>query len=159
MIFVCLGTQIFQFNRLVEKLDDLVRYGYIKEEIVAQIGATDYIPQNFFFKRYMDKPEFEEYLKKADLIITHGGTGAIISASKLGKNIIAIPRLAKYKEHVDDHQLQIVDLLSNKGYIRAVYNMDDLICSINEAKKNPIHKVYNRKSCVIKIIEKFINEI
>ena len=47
-------------------------------------------------------------MEKANIVITHGGTGAIIGAVKKGKKVIAVPRLAKYGEHVDDHQLQLI---------------------------------------------------
>jgi len=36
--------------------------------------------------------------------------GAIIGAIKKGKKVIAVPRLAKCGEHVDDHQVQLVFL-------------------------------------------------
>lgn len=159
MIFVCLGTQIFQFNRLVKELDVLVKNGDIKEEIVAQIGATDYIPKYFQYKRFMDKEEFESYQDIADVVISHGGTGALIGASKKRKNIIAVPRLAKFGEHVDDHQLQIVKVLESEGYIRAVYDINKLLITLNKALDNPISKSYNRKSDILNIINEYIRKI
>lgn len=159
MIFVCLGSQIFQFNRLVKELDVLVKNGDIKEEIVAQIGATDYIPKYFQYKRFMDKEEFERYQDIADVVISHGGTGALIGASKKRKNIIAVPRLAKFGEHVDDHQLQIVKVLESEGYIRAVYDINKLLITLKKALDNPISKSYNRKSDVLNIINEYIRNI
>ena len=58
-----------------------------------------------------------DFIGKADYIITHGGVGTITDALKLGKKIIAVPRLSKYKEHVNDHQLQIIENFSEKGFI------------------------------------------
>lgn len=156
MIFVCLGTQIFQFDRLTKKLDDLVEKGIVKDEIFAQIGAGEYLPTNYDYKKFIDKEEFELYQDKSDLIISHGGTGALIGASKKGKNIIAVPRLAKYGEHTDDHQLQIVRVLENEGYVRAVYDMDKLGIIIQEAFAKPIQKRYQRESKIIDIIERYI---
>ena len=159
MIFVCLGTQIFQFDRLTKKLDELVEQGIIKDEIFAQIGEAKYLPQNYKFKKFVDKEEFERYQNKADLIIAHGGTGALVGASKKGKNIIAVPRLAKYGEHVDDHQLQVVKVLEDEGYIRAVYDIEELASVVSEAIRNPICKSYMRESNVLKIIEEYINNL
>lgn len=159
MIFVCLGTQIFQFDRLTKKLDELIESDKIKEKIFAQIGTAKYIPKNYNFKKFIDKEEFEKYQSQADLIIAHGGTGALIGASKKGKNIIAVPRLAKYGEHVDDHQLQVVRVLEKEGYIRAVYDLEKLYDTIIEAEKNPIMKVYNRKSNIINLISRYIEQI
>lgn len=156
MIFVCTGTQVYQFDRLTKKLDELVGDGTITDKIFAQIGAAEYLPKNYEYKEFLNKEEFAEYENQADIIISHGGTGALIGASKLGKNIIAVPRLAKYHEHVDDHQLQIVNVLEKEGYVRAVYDIDDLGKVINEAQKNPIIKKYERESMIIDIIIDFI---
>ena len=159
MIFVCTGTQIFQFDRLTKKLDELVADGKVKDKIFAQIGAAEYLPNNYGYKKFINKDEFAKYLREADVIISHGGTGALVGASKIGKNIIAVPRLAKYNEHVDDHQLQVVSVMEKEGYVRAVYDIDDLGRVINEALKEPITKVYKRESNVIPIIEKFIDSL
>ena len=98
MIFVCTGTQVYQFNRLLKELDKLVEDGQIKDEIFAQIGASDYKPQHYAYKEFLSSDEFKECQDKATLIISHGGTGALIGASKKGKNIIAVPRLAQFGE-------------------------------------------------------------
>ena len=159
MIFVCTGTQTYQFDRLIKKLDELVTAGEIKDKVFAQIGAGEYLPKNFEYKKFINKEEFAQYQAQADVVISHGGTGALISASRLGKNIIAVPRLAKFNEHVDDHQLQIVGVLEKEGYVRAVYDMEELGKTIIEALKNPIRKPYNRKSNILSIIENFIESL
>ena len=158
MIFVCTGTQVYQFNRLLKELDKLVEEGQIRDEIFAQIGASDYKPQHYEYKEFLSADEFKVYQDKADLIISHGGTGALIGASKKGKNIIAVPRLGKYGEHTDDHQLQVVGVLEKEGYVRAVYDIKNLGKVINEAKTAPIKKPYNRESHVMEIIDRFIDK-
>lgn len=159
MIFVCLGTQTYQFDRLTKKLDNIIGEGLIKEEVIAQIGYGEYVPQNYYYERYMSKEKFSEYQDKADLIIAHGGTGALISASKKCKNIIAVPRLSKYGEHIDDHQLQIVKILSEKGYIRVVYDIDNLNSVIEDAMTNPINKPFDMPSNVVSIIDNYISNL
>ena len=158
MIFVCTGTQVYHFNRLLKELDRLVAEKELNEEIFAQIGASDYKPQHYAYKEFLSADEFKEYQDKASLIISHGGTGALIGASKKGKNIIAVPRLAKFGEHTDDHQLQIVDVLEKEGYVRVVLDMNTLERTIKEAQANPITKIYARESYVFDIIDHFISE-
>ena len=46
MIFITVGSQKFQFNRLLEQIDLLIENKIIKEEVFAQIGSSDYIPKN-----------------------------------------------------------------------------------------------------------------
>jgi UDP-N-acetylglucosamine transferase subunit ALG13 len=157
LIFVCTGTQVYQFNRLLSKLDDLIEDGTISDKVFSQTGASTYIPKNYGYKAFLSHDEFERYQEEATLIISHGGTGALIGASKKGKNIIAVPRLAKYGEHVDDHQLQIVDVLAKEGYVRVAYEMSDLEKIIQVAIANPIIKRYNRESCIIDVIRDYIS--
>lgn len=96
MIFITLGSQKFQFNRLLEQVDKLIEEGKITEEVFAQSGYSDYEPKNYRFKNFLDRDEFIRVMRECDKVITHGGTGAIIGAVKQGKKVIALPRLAKY---------------------------------------------------------------
>ena len=158
MIFVCIGSRQYQFNRLLKKLDELVAEGQIADEVVAQIGQSEYEPQNYKWVRYLDKNEFDRYRQEADLIISHGGTGALIGALKLEKQVIAVPRFAQYGEHIDDHQTQITGVLAAEGYLREVQDMEELGAAIRLAYEDPIRKKYDKPSNVIAIIEDFIGE-
>lgn len=156
MIFITLGSQKFQFNRLLKAIDDQIRDGKIVDEIFAQIGASDYKPRNYQFKDFLDRDEFAEIQGKAEIEITHGGTGAIIGAIKKGKKVIAVPRLSKYGEHVDDHQLQLVEQFKELDLICVCHNCDDIWIAIEEVKRTE-YKVYqSNTSRIITSIESFI---
>ena len=94
MIFVTLGSQKFQFNRLLIEIDRLVEEGKITEEVFAQTGYSDYEPKNYEYKNFLDRDEFSDIMGKCDKVITHGGTGAIIGAVKKEKKVIAVSRLS-----------------------------------------------------------------
>ena len=158
MIFVSTGSRKFPFDRLIKKLDELVGNNVIDDEVFAQIAETQYIPQNFSYKRYISGDEFAQYQEKADIIISHAGTGALIGALKKGKQVIAVPRYAHFGEHCDDHQLQISEALTNQGYLRQVLDMEKLADVIELCKKEPIIKRYDKPSNVIGIIENFIEK-
>ena len=123
MIFVTVGSQKFQFNRLLNEIDKLIEENKLTEEVFAQTGYSDYIPKNYNYKDFLDRDEFKNIMEKCDKVITHGGTGAVIGAVKEGKKVIAIPRLKKYGEHVDDHQVEIVNQFSNMNLI---FKADDV---------------------------------
>ena len=74
----------------------------------------------------MSDNEFDKYMNNARIIITHAGVGTIIKGLKLNKTMIVAARLKKYKEHVNDHQLQILDNFSKEGYIIPLHNFEDL---------------------------------
>lgn len=156
MIFVSTGSREFQFNRLLEELDRLVETGVIKDEIFAQIAESTYIPKNYQYKKYLGPDEFSQYQEKAFLIVSHAGTGALISALKKEKQVIAVPRLSKYGEHSDDHQTQISGALAGEGYLREVLDMEKLGETIELAYSNPIVKKYDKPSNIIQIIDEFL---
>lgn len=126
MIFVTVGSQKFQFNRLLKKIDDLIKEGIITDTVFAQTGASDYIPKNYSFEPFLDRETFARKISECDTVITHGGTGVIIGAVKKGKKVLAVPRYAKYGEHVDDHQLQLLNQFDDLGIIIACYDLDKM---------------------------------
>lgn len=156
MIFVCVGSREYQFDRLLKELDVLVGSGIIKEPLFAQIGQSGYIPKNYEFSRFLTKSEFSNHLNKASMIISHGGTGALIGALKLQKKVIAVPRLAKYNEHTDDHQLQICELLHSKNFIcDVVTEINKLKESIKNCRTREL-ETFEMKSNVLNLIQNFI---
>ena len=66
MIFVTLGSQKFQFNRLLAAIDQLVENGVITDEIFAQTGYSDYSPQHFKFSSFLDREEFSEKIRSKE---------------------------------------------------------------------------------------------
>ena len=151
MIFITLGSQKFQFNRLLKAVDEIA----VDDEIFAQIGYSDYKPRNYRYKEFLDRDEFEQMMSKADIVITHGGTGAIIEAVKKGKKVIAVPRLKKYGEHVDDHQIQLIGQFRNLELIYACEDMD-LEKAMRTVKETEYKSYQSNTERIIKSLEEFI---
>lgn len=158
MFFITLGSQKFQFNRLLKEIDMLIEKKEINEEVFAQIGYSDYKPKNYKYEEFMDREEFQKRMEQARVVITHGGTGAIITALKNDNKVIAIPRLSKYGEHVDDHQIQIVETFEKKNIIEAVYETENLKKSLDNINKKEFQKYVSNTQVIIDSIEKNINE-
>ena len=158
MIFVVLGTQKFQLNRLLQKLDEYVEQGLLTEEIYAQIGNSTYKPRHYAYKDFMDKKEFDATIAKADLVIAHSGVGTIITAIHAKKPVVVFPRLAKYKEHVDDHQLDIARAFEMKKYVLCCYENDDLLEKINKCKDFQFDEYVSQQKQIIGIIKNFLDE-
>lgn len=157
MILVTLGTQDKKFTRLLEAIQKQIDNKIIKEKVIVQAGCTssfksndmeifDLIPMN----------EFDEKIKECDILITHGGVGSIITGLKNNKIVIAAPRLKKYNEHVNDHQLQIVENFAKEGYILYLKNFDNLDKLLMEAKKFKPKKFQSNTSNIIKLLERNI---
>lgn len=158
MIFITLGSQKFQFNRLLQKIDDLIQDGIIKEEVFAQIGYSDYKPHNYVYKDFVNRDEFQQLIGKSDIVITHGGTGAIIGAVKQKKKVIAVPRLSKYKEHVDDHQTQIISQFNELNLICPCMDIEQLADALQSLKEKSFNEYVSNTHRIIQDIELFINQ-
>lgn len=158
MIFITLGSQKFQFNRLLIAVDDLVKKQVIKDEVFAQTGYSDYEPQYFQYKQFLDRVEFTEVIRRADIVITHGGTGAIIGAVKQGKKVIAVPRMEKYGEHVDDHQLQLIEQFISMNLIASCNDCHELEDALEYVKNTTFESYMLNTETIIKSIEDFLNK-
>ena len=153
MILVTLGTQKQQFTRLLEYIEN----SNIKDEIIVQAGFTKFESNKMKIFDFIDYDEMNKYIDKADLIITHAGTGSIVSALKKNKKVIACARKSKYFEHVDDHQEEIIEVFYEEGYILKIddnLNLDDVYKKSREFK--PKRFVSNTEN-FIKLLENEIN--
>lgn len=158
MIFVVLGTQKFQLNRLLIEIDDLIETGGITQEVIAQIGVSDYTPKHYQYYRYMDKKQFDDYISRATVVITHSGVGSIISALKSKKPVVIYPRLHKYREHVDDHQLDIAKAFERKKYV--ICRHDDVLLPqvMKQCRQYPFEEYVSNTNRMINIIQDFLSK-
>lgn len=162
MILVLLGTQNNSFHRLLEKLDELIEKKIIDEKVIVQSGYTEYESKNMRIFDLIPQEELERYQEQADLIITHGGVGSIISSIKKEKKVIAVPRLHKYQEHVNDHQKQIVELFSKKGYIigiKGVEELENAVIKMQDFIPTKYQENESKNKKILKIIEDFIDSL
>ncbi len=156
MVFVVLGTQDKEFSRLLEAVDREIENGTIRDEVIVQAGQTHYESKNMKIFDLLSDPEFEKMLDRADLIITHGGAGTILSAIKKGKKVIAAPRLQKYKEHHNDHQKQIIEEFSKQGFIMELRDFNKLGKLIEKSSSFQPKKFESNTQNMIKLLENYI---
>lgn len=157
MILVTVGSQKFQFNRLLKKIDELIDNKVIKDDVFAQIGVSDYKPKNYNYVEFMTQDEFNQKIEDANIIITHAGTGVIVNAVKKGKKVIGVPRLAKYEEHVDDHQIQLIQEFESLNFIEPSYEIENLERALKNVKTKKYNKYESNTNQIIDSIEDFIN--
>jgi len=132
LILVSVGTMGYDFSRFLQIIDELCDENVIEgSHIIAQIGVNSYSPKNFKSFDFITHDEYENYLKDADYIITHAGTGSVIPPLKMGKKLILFPRLAEFSEHLDNHQSELADLLEREGYVLVAKDKESLKKCIN----------------------------
>ena len=126
MIFVTVGSQKFPFDRLLKQVDQIVENRVITEKVIVQTGHSRYAPRFCHCRAFYGREEFSDLLERCDVLITHGGAGTMVEAAERGKKTVAVPRLARYGEHVDDHQLELTRQLHAMNLVYACLEMERL---------------------------------
>jgi UDP-N-acetylglucosamine transferase subunit ALG13 len=130
----------------------MIDEGLISETLFAQIGESTYRPRNFESAASLEKRVFDNYVKQASSIIGHAGMGTITMALDNHKPLLVMPRLKKYGEVVNDHQVAIARKFSELGHILAAYEVIDLPEGIKKLKNFiPIERKTNPQAIVNRI--------
>lgn len=128
MILLTIGTQL-PFDRLVKWLDEMAPK--VPHEIFAQIGISTYKPKNMQWAATLGPDQFDARFREASIIVSHAGIGTILSAQKHRKPIIVVPRLARYGEHRNDHQLATANQIRDKTGVYVATELEDLQILLN----------------------------
>ena len=138
MILVLLGTQNNSFHRLLEEIEKNIENGNINEEVVVQAGYTKFEAktqkQKIQIFNTIPKQELDKLIEKSNLVISHGGVGSMITSNQKGKKVIAVPRQKKYHEHVNDHQVDTIEIFSKKGYVLGIKDVEELSGALQNIK-------------------------
>lgn len=132
MIFVTVGTNEAPFDRLLEAVATLPE----GSEIVVQYGSSSVRPANAAVSyEFLPFDDLLQRMRSARVVVTHAGIGSIMSALACGKRPVVLPRLARYGEAVDDHQLPVAGRLENAGLVRVVEDPASLEAAVLEAER------------------------
>ncbi len=125
MIFVTVGSHYQGFERLIRKMDDIA--GRIDEKVIMQIGHTNYKPVNAKYFNFIESfEEIERLNREARIVVSHAGAGSILTALEQRTPVIVVPRLKKFNEHMDDHQLEIAEAMSEDKRVKVVDDIEYL---------------------------------
>ncbi|NLH15725.1 MAG: glycosyl transferase [Phycisphaerae bacterium] len=158
MMFLTVGT-LFSFDRLVQAIDQGIADGTIREEIIAQIGEGGYQPRNMEFVAFLEKAAFDEKVKQSSGLISHAGMGSIEMSFQYRKPLLVMPRKKKYREHVNDHQVDTAEKFEQLGHILVAYESDDLPMKLNELKSFIPKPRINQISEVVRYLSEYIQSL
>lgn len=156
MIFITVGSRSFQFDRLLKAVDLAIEKGEILDEVFAQVGSSTYQVKNYKTVDFLNHEEFNKKLNECDIVLTHGGTGVIVNAIKLGKRVVAVPRLVQYHEVVDDHQIQLVEAFEKLGMATGCYECDKISEAIKVSKEKEVMPYVSNTKNIIDSIDAMI---
>ncbi len=124
MIFVTVGSQL-PFDRMIEAIDEVAPLLQGKE-IIAQVEGSNYTPKHFKTLAYIAPADYKSYINNAELVISHAGTGTILSVSQMKKPLIVFPRLGNLRETRNNHQMATCKMLESLCNLQVAYNKDEL---------------------------------
>lgn len=161
MIFVTVGNATQGFRRLLDAVDALVRNGFFEREpIFLQTGNNRNFQSNLYqYKPFLAIEEFQDRVEKADIIISHGGCGTLLNAIRYKKVPVVMPRRKQYGEHINDHQMQLVQALASEGRVVPAYEPEDLPAAIAEARRRNAQPVPPPPSQMLDLVAKAIEEL
>jgi len=144
MIFARVGTHNAPFDRLVRWMDDIACQ--IEEPVVAQIGAATFRPEHCQHFRFCTSEEMRQWIHRARVVVTHGGASVreIVGAKRPA---IIVPRLKRFGEVSDDHQLELAQVLARRGAITLVMTEVELEAALH-APSLPIGQLQSPESLI-----------
>lgn len=128
MIFVTVGAQM-PFDRLVKTVDHWAGESG-RDDVFAQIGLTDFCPENMHWTPFLSTEEFIQRYESASVIVSHAGTGSIITALQLGKPILIMPRRASLHETRNDHQVATAEQFRRFSSVGVAFDEKELITGL-----------------------------
>lgn len=124
LILITMGTQHQRFDRLIDAIFNYCCENDLQEEFIIQSTVNYNIKdryENVTELTLIEPQVMNKYISDARLVITHGGTGSVLKPLGMDKVVIAAPRMLKYKEHLDNHQIELVESFVDAGYIIGYY--------------------------------------
>jgi len=148
------------FQRLLNAVESLAADGIFNEKkVFIQSGHNPaFHPRFCEHKPFISMDEFDHWMEKAELIICHGGCTQL-TAIRLGKVPVVMPRLEKYDEHINDHQVQLVRALAAEGRIVPAYEPEEFERAISEAWKRNAHPIPPPTSPMLSLLAQAITEL
>ncbi len=136
-IFVAVGTSQRGFDRLLRWLDDLCEQGALPYALAAQRGHAHHYPLHYQSYPFLPNEQLEQRIASARVVICHAGAGLVGTCLRHGKRPILVPRLARFGEAINDHQLMLARALAQSGQASVVIEKSELLPAIQAALAAP----------------------
>jgi UDP-N-acetylglucosamine transferase subunit ALG13 len=149
-IFVVVGST-YPLDRLIKEVDD---FDLKKFEVFAQIGESELKPKNIKFVNFLNYDKIQQKIKWADVVISHAGIGTILDCLTQNKKIILFPRLKRFGEAVDDHQIEICTTFEEKYGIKWTKNEKEIHKLLDGIRPVKISKKRRLEREIEKIIKR-----
>jgi UDP-N-acetylglucosamine transferase subunit ALG13/GT2 family glycosyltransferase len=136
LVLVSLGTDHHRFDRLIAWADAWARE-HPSVAVLLQHGRSA-APQVCQGRDYLERDAVEDALRRAVVVVCHGGPATITEARRHGHLPIVVPRDPRLGEHVDDHQMRFTARLEESGLIRRATGEEQFHTTLDKAIAQPV---------------------
>jgi UDP-N-acetylglucosamine transferase subunit ALG13 len=133
LAFVTVGATL-PFDRLIALAAGARAAGLLPADTVVQVGVGGLRPEGIDAVETLPFPVVEDLLRRADLVLCHGGTGSLITALRQGCRVIAVPRRFERGEHYDNHQVEIIKAFVERGLIQTADTPEEMALALERAR-------------------------
>jgi UDP-N-acetylglucosamine transferase subunit ALG13 len=128
VIFATVGSTQIPFGRFIRALETLP-----VEQLLVQHGPVEPPAGAARASAFMRFPQMIESMEAADAVVCHAGAGSILCALRAGHTPVVVPRLKRYQETVDDHQVEFSRALAAEGKVITVEDLNRLRAAVEAA--------------------------
>jgi UDP-N-acetylglucosamine transferase subunit ALG13 len=158
VVFVTVGSAPQGFERLLKEVDLLAGRGMFGDsKVFMQVGHSKYTPLHCQSQDFVSRNEFRHLLEQANLVICHGGSTPL-EVIRTGHVPVVMPRRKQFGEIVNDHQVEFVRLLAEKGWVIPAMNPENLPEAISKAKQTG-HQVRMTSSSMVEMVSRSIDDL
>lgn len=160
-MFVTVGNATQGFKRLLDAVDEAAGQGLFGDEpIFIQTGNNpDFHASHCEQQSFLPMSQFEALLRDSSLIISHGGAGTLINILRAGRVPVVMPRRQRYAEHVDDHQIELIQALAEQGRVVPVFESADLKVGVKEARRRNKQPRAQSNLQLVELVARAIEEL
>lgn len=158
LILVVLGTHELSFKRLLIEVEQLIKHKIIEDKVIVQAGHTKFNSSLMEIHDFVPYQTMDQWFEQSNYIISHAGTGSVLGGLKKGKTVIAVPRLKKYNEHNDDHQLQLLEMLGGQGHIIPCHELKNLKKAVQAVQLFQPKPFISGKEKICTLLETYIEQ-
>ncbi|NWG29869.1 MAG: hypothetical protein HXY29_00040 [Rhodocyclaceae bacterium] len=123
--FVTVGNARQPFRRLLDVV--AAHLALLPHPVVVQHGHTPFVAPNCRTVDFLSMQEYADHIAQARVLIMHAGAGSLIHAIEAGKRPIVMPRLERYGEHVNDHQMELASALAQQRRVVLIASGQELV--------------------------------
>lgn len=102
-------NQLLQNNKVIETLDLAIG------NVTNDKTKTTFINSTLELEVFAFSDTITDYISQADLVVSHGGTGSIMDALRLGKPLLVVTN----DKLMDNHQIEVAEQFEHEGYLKS----------------------------------------